>query len=134
MRGNRTTLFLAAIGVLGVILAFVFFTYDDPPGLLLLGAASIALVLAFTHTWRETKKFVTLLFVSVGGMVSLGFLAHVFDALAEVSAHVVPVSRALGFLAVMSFSVAVFLGWAGILVGAVGALLLRVVEKTRSRA
>jgi hypothetical protein len=129
MRGNRTTLFLAAIGVLGVILAFVFFTYDDPPGLLL-----IALVLAFTHTWRETKKFVTLLFVSVGGMVSLGFLAHVFDALAEVSAHVVPVSRALGFLAVMSFSLAVFLGWAGILVGAVGALLLRVVEKTRSRA
>jgi hypothetical protein len=131
MRGNRTTLFLAAIGVLGVILAFVFFTYDDPPGLLLLGAASIALVLAFTHTWRETKKFVTLLF---GGMVSLGFLAHVFDALAEVSAHVVPVSRALGFLAVMSFFVAVFLGWAGILVGAVGALLLRVLEKTRSRA
>jgi hypothetical protein len=126
MRGKLTTAILAAIGVLGVILAFVFFTYDDPPGLLLLWAASIALVLAFTHTWRQTKKFVTLLFVSVGGLFSLAFLAHVFDALAEMSADVVAVSHALGFLAVLFFFVAILLGSAGIVVGAAGALLMRV--------
>jgi len=126
MRGKLTTAILAAIGVLGVTLAFVFYTYDDTPGLLLLWAASIALVLAFTHTWRQTKKFVTLLFVSVGGMFSLAFLAHAFQALAERSVDVGGVSRVLGLLAVLFFSVAILLGSAGILVGAAGALLMRV--------
>jgi len=115
MEDRHTTLILAATGVLGVILAFVVGVDEDLPGLLLLGAASTALVLAFAHAWRETKKFVTLLFVSVGGMFALGFLAHVLDALAKLSADVVALSRVLDLLAVLFFYVAVFFGWAGIL-------------------
>lgn len=129
MRRKHTTLFLIAIGVLGVIFALVFGVHDVLPGQLLLWTASIALVLAVAHSWRETKRFVALLFISVGGMFSLGFLAHVLGALAEVSADLAPVSRVLGFLAVLLFAAAVFLGWAGILIGGVGALLLRVLGK-----
>lgn len=129
MRRKRTTLILIGIGALGVVFALAFGVHDVLPGQLLLWTVSIALVLAFAHSWRETKRFVALLFVSVGGMFSLGFLAHALGALAEVSADLASVSRVLGFLAVLLFFVAVFLGWAGILVGGVGALLLRVFGK-----
>ena len=125
MRGKRTTLILAAIGVLGVILAFVVGVDENEPGALLLWAASIALVLAFAHAWRQTRKFVILLFASVAGLVFFAVLHNVFYALAEVSDDVVAVSCVLDFLEVLSFYVAIFLGSAGILVGAAGAVLLR---------
>ena len=122
MRGNRTTFFLAAIGVLGVILAFVVGVVENEPGALFLWAASTALVLAFTHTWRQARKFVILLLASVAGLVFFAVLHNVFYALAEVSDDVVAVSRVLGFLQVLSFLVAVLLCPAGILVGAAGAV------------
>ena len=129
MKGKRTTLILATIGVLGVILAFVVGVDDNPPAVLLLWAASTALVLAFTHTWRQARKFVILLLASVAGLVFFAVLHNVFHALAEVSDDVVAVSRVLGFLGVLSFYVAIFLGGAGILVGAVGAVLLRMFRR-----
>ena len=127
MRGKRTTLILAAIGVLGVILAFVVDSLapDTWAHSVLLWVGSTALVLAFTHTWRQARKFVILLLASAAGLILFVYLHGVFYRLAEVSADVVAVSRVATSLEILSFLVAVLLCPAGILVGAAGAVWLR---------
>jgi uncharacterized membrane protein len=56
---------------------------DNPPGVLLALLAAIAFVLAFTHPWRTTRKFMLLLLASVLGFVLFIISNIILDSIAQ---------------------------------------------------
>jgi fatty acid desaturase len=63
---NRFVTVILLLASLALSFAAAFMGIDDnPPGILLVFVAGIALVLAFTHTWRTPRKFFFLLLAAV---------------------------------------------------------------------
>jgi len=62
-RSNKIkTLILLVICGWSAIASVVLGIDDNPPGVLLALFAAIAFILAFSHTWRTTRKFIFLLY------------------------------------------------------------------------
>jgi len=125
MRRNRKVSFgLVVLCCVLLIAAFIVGISDNPPGLALCYLATVSLILAFVHTRRKTWQFLILLGGSVIGFAVFVVLHNVFYALAEISSDIVVLSQMLKFLDAASFLVAIFVCPAGLLIGAVGSLVM----------
>lgn len=121
---RRLTLALLAVGCAFLAAALVIGIGDNPPGLVLVYLAISTWIVAFAHRWRRVKSFLILLAASLVGFPLSVVLHNVFYALAEVASEFVGLSQALGFLEVVFFLIALFVCPPGVLIGAVGSVVL----------
>lgn len=119
-----TTLALIAVGCAFLAAGLVIGIADNPPGLALVYLAVSAWIAAFAHRWRRVKSFLILLVASLVGFPLAVVLHNVFYALAEVASDVVGLSQVLAFLEVVFFLIAIFVCPPGVLIGAVGSVVL----------
>jgi len=134
MRRNRKVSFgFVVLCCVLLIAAFIVGISDNPPGLALCYLATVSLILAFVHAWRKVKYFLILLGASVIGFAVFAVLHNVFYALAEISSDIVVLSQVLKFLDVASFLVAIFVCPAGLLIGAIGSVVMAVIYFKKKR-
>ena len=82
-RNRIKTLVLLVVCGLLAITAVAVGIEDNPPGILLAFLAATAFVLAFTHPWRTTRKFMFLLLASVLGFVLFVILSITSDSVVQ---------------------------------------------------
>jgi len=116
-----------------LLAAFIVGISDNPPGLALCYLATVCLILAFVHIWRKIKYFLILLGGSVISFAVFAVLHNVFYALAEISSDIVVLSRSLEFLHAAFFLVAIFVCPAGLLIGAIGSVVMAVIYFKKKR-
>ncbi|MBN2548379.1 MAG: hypothetical protein JXB15_04420 [Anaerolineales bacterium] len=75
---NRTFVLLAVCGVMAIAAAATGID-DNPPGLLLAFLSACALILAFVHPWRISKKFCSLIYASILGFILFAVLHNLFE-------------------------------------------------------
>lgn len=120
----RTLIFLAVCILLSVAAAVVGID-DNPPGLLLGFLATVAFFLIFVHPWRKAKQFLRLFFASIAGLILFGALTACIDILtANLGDTGLLPSILHAFGAVILFLA--MLCPAGLLVGAIGALVMAI--------
>jgi hypothetical protein len=123
-RSRRLTRALIAAGCAFLGAGLVFGIADNPLGLALVYAAVTVWILAFAHHWRRPKPFLILLVASLAGFPLAAILHNLFYALGRVASESMILSQALGFLEVLFFLIAIFVCPPGVLVGAVGSVVL----------
>ena len=131
---RRLMLALLAAGCVFLVAALVIGINDNLPGLVLVYLAVTAWLVAFAHRWRRVKSFLILLVVCLLGFPLFAVLHNVFYALAELTSDVVILSQALGFLEVVFFMLGVLVCPPGVLVGAVGSVILALSRFRRERS
>lgn len=130
---RRLTLALLAAGCVFLAAALVIGIGDNPPGLVLVYLAVSAWIVAFAHRWRRVKSFLILLVASLLGFPLFAVLHNVFYALAVVASDVAGLSQALEFLEVVFFLIGVLVCPPGVLIGAVGSVVLALSRRRRGR-
>lgn len=121
---RRLTLALIGAGCAFLVAGLVIGIADNLPGLVLVYLAVSAWIVAFAHRWRRVKRFLILLAASLVGFPLFVVLHNLFYALAEVASDVAGLSHVLGFLEVAFFLLALFACPPGVLIGAVGSIVL----------
>ena len=127
---NRTFIFLA-IGGLSVIAAVTVGIDDNPPGILLAFLSTTASILAFVHPWRTSRQFRLLLYASALGFVVFGFLHNLLEGFASILGSSGLVHDFLNLIAVAFFLIAILVCPPGLLVGAVGAVVMSIRNRHR---
>ena len=124
-KSSRKTTFIL-LGICGVSLAgaFIIGIDDNPPGLLLCLTAAAALILVFVHAWRKAKYFLILSGASLIGFFLFAVLHNLFWALGQKAADIIVLQYLLNFLDVASFLIAILVCPVGLLIGALGSLLM----------
>ncbi len=120
-----TLVFLAICCVFAATAAVVGID-DNPPGILLAYAATVALVLALVHPWRTTRKFRLLLFASVLGLALFAILHIAFEGVATKAADGSALRSLLEGLGGTAFLLAVLVGPPALLIGAIGWIALSI--------
>jgi len=133
-RNQKTTLTLAAVFCALVLAAILIGVSDNIPGIVLCYLAATIPVIALTLAWRELKKFLILLGVSIAGFFIFVLLHNGFYALGTITSHIVVLSHLIGALSVVSFCIAVFLCPPAFLVGAVGSIALAIKRRKNQAA
>jgi len=123
--GIRTLIFLVICGLSAITAAAVGID-DNLPGVLLAFLAATAFVLAFVHPWRTPGQFRRLLYASASGFVGFGLLHNVFEAIAPSSGGSGSLYDLLSGAAAVLFLLAMLVCPSGMLVGAVGAVVLSI--------
>ena len=118
------TLALIAVGCAFLAAGLVIGIGDNPPGLVLAYLAVSAWIVAVAHRWCRVKSFLILLVASLVGFLLFAVLHNVFYGLAELASDVVGLVEVLRFLAVGFFLIALFVCPSGVLIGAVGSVVL----------
>jgi len=125
---NRTFILLGISAVLVTAAAIVGIS-DNPPGLILTYLSAITLVVAFVHPWKASQQFRRLLYASGLGFIVFVILHNVFDALAAAAGASGLVGDLLEIAGAAFFVVATLLCPPGLLVGAVGAVVMSMRER-----
>ena len=120
---SRTFILFAICGVLAVTAAAVGIS-DNPPGLLFAFLSASALVAAFVHPWRASKHFRRLIYASGLGFIVFAVLHNVLEGVASKAGISGLVHDLLSGAGVACFLVATLLCPPGLLVGAVGAVVM----------
>ena len=120
---NQTFILFAICGVLAAAATAVGIS-DNPPGLLLAFLSAITFVVAFVHPWRTSKQFLRLIYASGLGFIVSAVLHNVFEGIASMAGVSGLVHDLLGGAGVAFFLVAILLCPPGLLVGAVGAVVM----------
>jgi hypothetical protein len=123
-QNRRITLLLSATAGALVLAGLLVGVSDNPPGLLLMGLASVAVVVAAVHPWRAPKPFVMLCLASILGFVVLAVLHNLLDGVAGLMAEGNVVRLLAQGVGVAAFLVAILVLPAAVLVGAGGALVM----------
>ena len=97
---------------------------DNPPGIVLVYLAVSAWIAAFVHRWRRVKSFLILLVASLVGFLVFVVLHNLFYGLAEMASDIVGLVQVLQFLHVVFFLIALLGCPPGVLIGAVGSVVL----------
>jgi hypothetical protein len=121
---RKATIALLAIGATLVIVALIVGIADNLPGILLLYLGVAAFILAFAHGWHRARSFQILLLVSVIGVPVFAVLHNVMYALANMMGGVVLLRQVFQFLHASCFLLALIVCPPGILIGAVGSLVV----------
>ena len=111
--------YLLGIGFLLLLVALLIGISDNLPGILLVYAGTLLLLLAFVHHLHEAAQFGTLLAISVVSFPVLTLLHNVFEVLHEKSGGIPVIDQLLQGFSVIFFLAAVFISPVGILIGAV---------------
>jgi len=130
-RNRIRTLILLVICGLSAIAAATAGISDNPPGILLAFIAAIAFVLAFVHPWRTSRQFRRLLYASALGFVVFGLLHNVFEAIAWNLGGSGLVHGLLNAVGAAFFLIAILVCPPGLLVGAVGAVVMSIRNRRR---
>ena len=118
---NRTLILLTVCGALGVAAGAVGIS-DNLPGVLLAFLSACAFVVAVVHPWKASKQFRRVLYASALGFLGFVVLHNVLEAVASnVDGFV---HDLLGGASAVVFVAATLLCPAGVLVGAVGAVVM----------
>jgi hypothetical protein len=110
---------LALTAVLTAAALIVGFS-ENPPGIALLYAAGVTLVLAGTHHWRSPRRFGLLLIGSVAGFFITVVIHNFAEVGAERIAHLPVLATILSIISVAGFFLAVIVFPMGGIVGALG--------------
>jgi hypothetical protein len=130
-RKKIRTLILLVICGLSAIAAAAVGISDNPPGILLAYLATTAFVLAFVHPWRTSRQFRRLLYASALGFVVFGLLHNVFEAIASNLGGSGLIHDLLNGAGGALFLIAVLVCPPGLLVGAVGAVIMSIRNRRR---
>ena len=128
------TLILLVICGLLAIAAVAVGIDDNPPGILLAYLAATTFVLAFAHSWRTSRQFRRLLYASVLGFVVFGLLSNVFEAIALNFEGPSLANDLLNGAGAASFLIATLICPPALLIGAVGAVVMSIRNRHRSRS
>ena len=131
-RNRIWTLILVVISGLLAIAAVAVGIDDNPPGILLAFLAATAFVLAFVHPWRTSRQFRRLLYTSALGFVVFGLLHIVCEAIASNGGGLGLVQDLLNGAGAVFFLIAVLVCPPGMLVGAVGAVVMSIRNRRQS--
>jgi len=123
-KSRRVTFALFAVSCLSLIAAVIVGVNDNPPGLLLCYIAVTALILAFVHGWRQTRRYLLLLGASAVGFPVFVVLHNLLYGLGMIAGDVAVLAQILGALEVAFFLAAVMLCPPGFLIGAIGSVLM----------
>ena len=129
----RTLVLLAVCGLLAIGAAAVGVS-DNPPGILLALLAAAAFVLAFVHPWRTARRFARLVYASVLGLVAGVVLHNVFEAIASSIGGSGVVHGLLVGANVTCFLIAILVCPPGVVVGAVGTVVMFIRDRRRPTA
>ena len=97
---------------------------DNPPGILLAFLAVTVFVCAFVHPWRASKQFTRLLAWSALGIIAFAVLHNVFEGIASNLGGPGVVYDVLNGIGGALFLIALFVCPTGLLVGAIGAVVM----------
>ena len=97
--------YLFGIGLLLLLVALLIGISDNLPGILLVYAGTLLLLLAFVHHWHEAAQFGTLLAISVVSFPVLTLLHNVFEVLHEKSGGIPVIDQLLQGFSVIFFLV-----------------------------
>jgi hypothetical protein len=125
-RQSRVTLLLIAAGLAFLAVAHLVGIPDNPPGLALVYGAVTAWIVALAHRWRRVRSFLILLVASLLGFPVAVVLHNLLYALGTLVTDVALLRLPLGWLEVAFFLLAVLVCPPGVLVGAVGSLVLAI--------
>ena len=114
-----------------IISAIAIGVSDNIPGIVLCYLATVILVVASTHTWRRTRRFLILLAASVIAFFIFVLLHNAFYALAILTNHIAELSHLMEALGVVFFIIAIFLCPATFLVGAVGSIVCAIMGRRK---
>ena len=114
-----------------IISAIAIGVSDNIPGIVLCYLATVVLVVASTHTWRRTRRFLILLVASVIAFFVFVLLHNAFYALAILTNHIAALSHLMEALDVVFFIIAIFLCPATFLVGAVGSIVCAIMGRRK---
>jgi drug/metabolite transporter (DMT)-like permease len=126
----RTLILLVTCGLSAIAAATVGID-DNPPGILLAFLAATAFVLAFVHPWRTSRQFRRLLYASALGFVVFGLLHNVFEAIASNLGSSGLVQDLFNGAGAALFLIATLVCPPGLLVGAVGAVVMAIRNRRR---
>jgi hypothetical protein len=132
-KSRKVTVGLVVFCCVLLLAAFIVGINDNPPGLALCYLATVSLILAFVHTWRKVKYFLILLGASVVGFAVFVVLHNLFYAFAELTSDIIVLNRSLEFLHAAFFLVAIFVCPAGLLIGAIGSVVMAVIYFRKKR-
>jgi hypothetical protein len=123
-QNRRITLLLSAAAGVLALAGLLVGVSDNPPGIVLVSLASVAIVAAAVHSWRAPRPFVVLLVASILGCVVLVVLHNLLHGVAGLMSE----GNVLRLLAqgagVAAFLLAVLILPAAVLVGAAGAIVM----------
>jgi hypothetical protein len=132
-RSRRVTVLLLVIaGVLAAAAAIVGIS-DNPPGILLAYGAAAALVLAFVHPWRTSRRFRYFFYISFVGFAVLVVVHNVFEVVAGRIDGPGFVVAVLQGIQVAAFLIAVLICPPALVIGAVGAIVMAIRNRRRRR-
>lgn len=123
-RNRRITLLLSTAAAGLVLAALLVGVSDNPPGIVLVALASVALVAAAVHPWRTPGPFVFLLVASIIGFVVLVVLHNLLDGVAGLMSDGNVLRLLAQGIGVTAFLLAIFVLPAAVLVGAGGAIIM----------
>lgn len=123
-RNRRITLLLSTAAAGLVLAALLVGVSDNPPGIVLVALASVALVAAAVHPWRTPGPFVFLLVASIIGFVVLVVLHNLLDGVAGLMSDGNVLRLLVQGIGVTAFLLAIFVLPAAVLVGAGGAIIM----------
>ena len=121
---GRTLLLLGAVVVLAVAAGVVGIA-DNPIGVSLAMLSAACFVLAFVHVWRTSVRFRRLIYAGLLGIVVFLVVGVGLQVLVERTGMPAAVDRFLGAVGLVFIAGAAFLCVPAIVVGAVGAILMR---------
>ncbi len=121
---RRLTLLLLAFAFIAITIALIIGISDYPPGIIILYAGIILLIISLVYIWRKIRTFLILLIVSIVGVPVFSVLHNIFYGIAELTSNVKLLPEMLTFFDVMSFLIALIICPSGIIVGTGGALIL----------
>ena len=132
-KSRKISLILIETGILLMIAALIVGISDNPPGIILAFISICVIVIAFVHHWNKLKKFLILLIASLVGFPVFAVLHNLFYGLAIMAKDITVVKQILEILDVSSFLIAIFICPVGIIVGAIGCIVLVIKNKKISR-
>jgi hypothetical protein len=121
---RRTTLVLLLVASALAVGAIAVGVSDNPPGLLLAHLASLAIVLAFVHSWRGARRFLRLVAASVLGFVVLVVVHNLIHGLAEMAGTGTLLGTLLGVVGAAAFVGALSLCLPAFVIGVLGSLIM----------
>lgn len=124
-KSNRKIMF-TFLGLTCIFLtsAFIIGIPENPPGLVLFFLGVTSFILAFVHYWRKREQYVILLLASGIGFPVFVILHNLCYGLGKRSADIIALSQIFEFLHVLFFLIAIFICPPGILIGAVGGIVM----------
>ena len=114
---REVTFIMITLSIIFLITAFSIGIEDNFPGILFLYVGIITLGVAFTHHWREKRKFKFLRIFSLLSIPVFAVMHELLEALNKTLENSTIISNIAGYLSTISFFLVLFFCPVGLLIG-----------------